>query len=143
MLLDQIDAPTAQIGQLGTWIEELIAAILAAQGVDADGTTGPGAGLGQDAPVVPAIDRLNEIPGISRFPTVGHLLSGAKVSPRTIQSGAASRAGRIGKGTPYLKAVLGEAAAVGRTSTFLGERYRRILKHRGKLRALVAPAPSW
>jgi transposase len=49
MLLDQIDALTAQIGTLTTRIEELIAAIPAAQGVDADGTTGPGAGTGPDA----------------------------------------------------------------------------------------------
>ena len=34
MLLDQIDALTAQIGKLTTRIEELIAAIPAAQGVD-------------------------------------------------------------------------------------------------------------
>ena len=46
MLLDQIDALTAQIGKLTTRIEELIAAIPAAHGVDADGTTGPGAGRG-------------------------------------------------------------------------------------------------
>ena len=49
MLLDQIDALSAQIGKLTARIEELIAAIPAAQGVDADGTTGPGAGAGPDA----------------------------------------------------------------------------------------------
>jgi transposase len=39
--------------------------------------------------------------------------------------------------------VLGEAAAAaGRTDTFLGERYRRIVKRRGKLKALVAVARS-
>jgi transposase len=42
MLLDQIDALSAQIARLTTRIEELIAAIPAAQGIDADGTTGPG-----------------------------------------------------------------------------------------------------
>jgi transposase len=41
MLLDQIDALSGQIAKLTTRIEELIAAIPAAQGVDADGTTGP------------------------------------------------------------------------------------------------------
>jgi transposase len=157
MLLDQIDALTTQISRLGTRIEELIAAVPAAQGVDADGTTGSGAGLGQDAPVLPAIDRLDEIPGISRasaqaiiaeigldmtrFPTPGHLASWAKLSPRTMQSGATSRAARTGRGNPYLRSVLGEAAAAaGRTDTFLGERYRRIIRRRGKLRALVATA---
>jgi transposase len=159
MLLDQIDALTAQITRLTTRIEELIAAIPAAQGIDADGATGPGAGRDGGAPVLPAVDRLDEVTGIGRdaaqaiiaeiglhmsaFPTAGHLVSWAKISPRTIQSGARSRAGRTGKGNPYLKGVLGEAAAAaGKTDTFLGERYRRIVKRRGKLKALVAIARS-
>jgi transposase len=159
MLLDQIDALSAQIGKLTTRIEELIAAIPAAQGVDADGTTGPAAGRGQGAPVLPAVDRLDEVTGIGReaaqviiaeiglhmsvFPTPGHLVSWAKISPRTVQSGARSRAGHTGKGNPYLKGILGEAAAAaGKTDTFLGERYRRLVKRRGKLKALVAIARS-
>jgi transposase len=159
MLLDQIDALTAQITTLTTRIEELIAAIPAAQGIDADGAIGPGAGRGEGAPVLPAVDRLDEVTGIGRdaaqaiiaeiglhmsvFPTAGHLVSWAKISPRTLQSGARSRAGRTGKGNPYLKGILGEAAAAaGKTDTFLGERYRRIVKRRGKLKALVAIARS-
>src|SRR5450631_1581302 len=159
MLLDQIDALTAQIERLTGRVEELIAAIPAARGVDAGGATGPGAGDGQDAAVRPAIARLDEVPGISRhtaqvilaetgldmsrFPTAGHLVSWAKLSPRTIQSGAKSTPGKTGKGNPYLKGALGEAAAAAaRTDTFLGERYRRIVKRRGKLRALVAVARS-
>ncbi len=159
MLLDQIDSLTGQIGRLTARIEQLIAAIPAAQGVDPDGTTGPGAGLAEGAPVLPAIDRLDEITGIGRdtaqqiiaeigldmgrFPTPGHLVSWAKLTPRTIQSGAKSRSGRTGKGNPYLKGALGEAAAAAaRTDTFLGERYRRIVKRRGKLKALVAVARS-
>ena len=157
MLLDQIDALNAQIGKLTSRIEELIAAIPAAQGVDADGSTGPGAGTGPDAARPDAITRLDEIPGISvhgaqiilaeigldmtRFPTAGHLVSWARLCPRTIQSGARSSAGKTGKGNPYLKGVLGEiAAAAAKTDTFLGERYRRIVKRRGKLKALVAVA---
>ena len=70
-------------------------------------------------------------------------MSWAKLSPRTIQSGAKNRSGRTGKGNPYLKGALGEAAAAAaRTDTFLSERYRRILKRRGKLKALVAVARS-
>ena len=34
------------------------------------------------------------------------------------------------------------AASVARTDTFLGERYRRLVKRRGKLKALVAVARS-
>jgi len=159
MLLDQIDALAAHIGTLDGRIEELIAAIPAARGVDADGTTGPGAGLGPDAALRPAIDRLDEIPGIARhtaqvvlaeigfdmtrFPTAGHLASWAKLSPRTIQSGPGSRSGKTGKGNPYLKGVLGQAAAAAaKTGTFLGERYRRLVKRIGKLKALVAVARS-
>jgi transposase len=159
MLLDQIDALTAQIAKLTTRIEELIAAIPAAQGIDADGATGPAAGHGEGAPVLPAVDRLDEVTGIGRgaaqviiaeiglqmsvFPTPGHLVSWAKISPRTVQSGARSRAGHTGKGNPYLKGILGEAAAAAaKTDTFLGERYRRLVRRRGKLKALVAIARS-
>ena len=159
MLLDQVDALNAQIGKLTTRIGELIAAIPSAQGVNADGTTGPAAGTSPGAPVLPAAARLDEVTGIgpdgaqaiiaeigldmSRFPTAGHLVSWAKLSPRTIQSGTSSRSGRTGKGNPYLKGILGEAAAAAaRTDTFLGERYRRIVKRRGKLKALVAVARS-
>ena len=80
---------------------------------------------------------------MSRFPTAGHLVSWAKLSPRTIQSGARNRSGKTGKGNPYLKGLLGEAAAAAaRTDTFLGERYRRLVKRIGKLKALVAVARS-
>jgi hypothetical protein len=45
-----------------------------------------------------------------------------------------------GQGNPGL---LGEsAAAAANTDTFLGERYRRLVKRRGKLKALVAVARS-
>jgi transposase len=159
MLLDQIDALTAQITKLTTRIEQPIAAIPAAQGVDADGTTGPGAGTGSGAVVLPAVARLDEVTGIGLgaaqvviaeigldmrvFDSPSHLVSWAKLCPRTIQSGATTRAGKTGKGNPYLKAVLGEAAAAAaKTDTFLGERYRRIVKRRGKLKALVAVARS-
>jgi transposase len=157
ILLGQIDGLTAQIDTLTIRIEQLVAAVPAALGVDADGTTGPHAGHNPEAPVRPAIARLDEIPGISRnaaqviiaeigldmtrFPTAAHLVSWAKLSPRTIQSGAKNRPGKTGKGNPYLKGVLGDAAAAaGKTDTFLGERYRRILRRRGKLKALVAIA---
>ena len=80
---------------------------------------------------------------MSAFPTPGHLVSWAKISPQTVQSGAKNRSGKTGKGNPYLKGVLGEAAAAaGRTDAFLGERYRRLARRRGKLKAMVAIARS-
>jgi transposase len=47
---------------------------------------------------------------MGQFPTPAHLVSWARLSPRTIQSGTKYRAGATGKGNPYLKAALGEAA---------------------------------
>jgi transposase len=159
MLLEQIDGLTVQIDTLTTRIEELIAQMPAAWGVDQDGTTGPGAGLAPGSPVLPAVSRLDEITGIgrdaaqvliaeigldmTRFPTPGHLVSWAKISPRTLQSGERSRSGRTGKGNPYAKGALGEAAAsAARTDTFPGQRYRRLVRRIGKLKALVAIARS-
>jgi len=159
MLLDQVDQLDRQAGRLTGRIEELIAAIPAARGVDAGGTAGPGAGAGPDAAVRSAVARPDEIDGIgprgaqvvlaeigldmSRFATAGHLVSWAGLSPRTIQSGARSRGGRTGKGNPYLKGIPGgAAAAAAKTGTFLGERYRRLVKRIGKLKALVAVARS-
>ncbi len=105
------------------------------------------------------VERLDEVPGIgalkaqiilaeigldmTRFPTPEHLVSWAKLCPRTIQSGPVTHGGKTGKGNPYLKGALGEAAAAAaKTDTFLGERYRRLVKRRGKLKALVAVARS-
>jgi transposase len=149
VLLDQIDKLTAHIDQLTTRIDALIAALPA-----------PAAPTGGDAgAAVPALQRLDEITGVgrlnaqviiaeigldmSRFPTAAHLVSWARLSPRTIQSGKMNRSGKAGKGNPYLKGALGEAAAAtARTSTFLGDRYRRLVRRRGKLKALVAVARS-
>ena len=58
-------------------------------------------------------------------------------------SGRKKGARGTGKGNRYLARVLGEAAVgAGRTHTFLGERYRRIAKRRGKKRAIVAVGRS-
>ena len=157
ILLDNVDSLDRQIDRLTTTIDQAIEAIPAAGKPDNTPPTGgnrPGAGE-----PLSAIDRLDEIPGIARntahtiiaeigldmraFPTPGHLVSWAKLSPRTIQSGARNRTGKTGKGNPYLKGALGHAAAsAARTNTFLGERYRRLVKRRGKLKALVAVARS-
>jgi transposase len=159
MILDQIDALTRQTGQLSARAGELIAQIPAAWGVDADGATGPGAGKGPDAAVLPAVARLDEItgcgiiaaqaviaeigPGMSVFGTPGRLVSWAKRCPQTRQSGKKNTAGSPGKGDPWLNGPLGEtAASASRTDTFLGERYRRLAKRRGKRKAQAAIARS-
>lgn len=49
----------------------------------------------------------------------------------------------LGKGNPWIGGTLGEAATTAaRSATFLGSRYRRIAKRRGKPRALVAVGNS-
>jgi transposase len=162
ILLEQVDGLDTQIQRLTATIDDLIAAMPAAAAVDhqapTDTDTG-GGGSEQQHTTLSAIARLDEVPGIAEhtaqviiaelgldmsiFPTPGHLVSWAKLSPRTIQSGAKHRGGKTGKGNPYLKGVLGEAAAAAaKTDTFLGERYRRLVKRRGKLKALVAVARS-
>ena len=158
MLLDQIDFLDGKIAALTGLIDDHLAAIPAARGIDRDGSTGPRAGTGADAIVMPAADRLDEIPGISaelaaciiaetgldmsRFPTAGHLVSWAGLCPRTLQSGARTRHGK-GQGNTYLRGYLGQAAiGAANTATFLGERYRRIARRRGPAKAQVAVARS-
>lgn len=158
MLLDQIDSLTGQISTLTARIGQLL------ERIDPPGNDPPDHGDGDttdntNTAPVSTVERLDEIPGIgavgaqiilaeigldmARFPTADHLVSWAKLCPRTIQSGPVTRGGRTGRGNPYLKGVLGEAAAAAaKTDTFLGERYRRLVKRRGKLKALVAVARS-
>jgi transposase len=138
-------------------VTELIAAIPAAQGVDGDGATGPGAGAG--APVLPAVARLDEITGcgiiaaqaiiaeigldMTVFGTPGRLVSWAKRCPQTRRSGTKTSTGKAGKGNPWLNGILGEiAASAARTDTFLGERYRRLARRRGKRKAVTAVGRS-
>jgi transposase len=108
------------------------------------------------APFAQAVDRLDEIPGVgptaahvilaeigtdmSRFPTPAHLASWARFAPGTKESAGKKKGNATtGHGNPYLARVLGEAAvAAARTDTFLGERYRRIARRRGKKKAIVA-----
>jgi transposase len=158
MLLDQIDVLTAKIDRLTLRIEEHITAIPAAGVPDEPGDDGQNGGDPATSPL-PALDRLEEVPGIgrrgaqiilaeigldmTRFPTPGHLVSWAKLCPTTFQSGATKKNGKTGKGNPYLRGVLGEiATAAAKTQTFLGERYRRLVKRMGKLKAMVAVARS-
>ena len=77
------------------------------------------------------------------FGTPGRLVSWAKRCPQTRQSGTKTTTTAAGKGNPYLNGILGEiAASAGRTDTFLGERYRRLARRRGKRKAIVAVARS-
>jgi len=135
-MLSRVDALSADIAELDTAIEEMI------------------------APFARAVERLDEIPGIgataaavviaeigvdmTRFPTPAHLASWAKFAPGVKESAGKKKGrGSTGHGNRYLARVLGEAAvSAGRTDTFLGERYRRIARRRGKKKAIVAVGRS-
>jgi len=140
MLLDEIDGLGDKIDRLTVRVDELVGAI---ERQSCTGTEGagdrPGGAEGSDTlsarpPGPSVLERLDEVPGIglraaqvivaevgldmAQFPTAAHLVSWAKLSPRTIQSGPRTRSGRTGKGNPYLKGVLGEvASAAARTDT--------------------------
>src|SRR6478735_3566805 len=129
-------------------------------GIDADIKLVQGRIDEQIAPFAKAVVRLDEIPGVgvtiaqviiaevgldmSRFATPAHLASWAKFAPGVSESaGRKKGTSSTGHGNRYLARVLGEAAVgAGRTKTFLGERYRRIARRRGKKRAIVAVGRS-
>jgi transposase len=112
------------------------------------------------APFADAADRLIEIPGIkavqaaaiiaetgvdmTRFPTAGHLASWARFTPGVNASAGKQKGnGSTGHGNRYLARALGDAAAsAGRTHSFLGARYQRLARRRGKKKALVAVGRS-
>jgi transposase len=159
MLLDLIDGLTAKTELLDQQITSLLAQIPGVAGActscgEAGGAHAPGCAV---APVLSVIERLDEIPGVgpdaaqvivaelgmdmTQFPTPGHAAAWARLTSRTIQSGATARNGATGKGDPYLRGALGRAAmTAARTDTYLGERYRRIARRRGKKKAIVAVA---
>jgi transposase len=108
------------------------------------------------APFEELLLRLDTIPGIgrwtaevivaevgvdfTRFPDAAHLVSWAGLCPGQDQSAGKLRSRRTRKGSPWLRTALTEAAyAAGRTKqTAVGERYRRLTKHKGRKRAAIA-----
>src|ERR1019366_4403933 len=112
LLLDQAAFCDTRIDQLTARITASVAAMPAAWGVDADGTTGPDAGTGPDAAAPPAVQRPARAPGPPRTPPgwafsirgkrglylppsppAPPLVPGAGLSPPARQSGPRTRAG--------------------------------------------------
>ena len=87
--------------------------------------------------VITAQDIIAEIgTDMTVFPTAGHLVSWAEapqVSPVRRQAQGKNATGR---GNPYIGAALGEAAvSAGRTQSFPGAKYRRLVKRMPKKKA--------
>lgn len=135
MMITRIDSVTADVERVGAVIEEAMAPFRA-EAERLDEVTGIG--------ICSAQELIGEIGvDMSVFPTPAHLCSWAKRAPVVKQSAATTRNGSTGKGNPWLAGTLGEiVVGVSRTHTFLGERYRRIARRRGKKRAIVAVSNS-
>jgi len=135
-MLQRVDAVTADIATVQARIEAQIGELASAVArLDAIPGIGP----------VAAQMILAEIgTDMSRFPTPAHLTSWARFAPGVSESAGRPKGNSgTGKGNRYLARVVGEAAvSAARTDTFLGERYRRIARRRGKKRAIVAVGRS-
>jgi transposase len=112
------------------------------------------------APFQEHVDNLTTIPGVSdttarvlageigldmsRFPTVGHLISWAGLCPKLDESAGKHRSVRIRKGAPWLKTSLISAAwaAVRTKHTYLRAQFARLKARRGAKKAIVAVAAS-
>jgi transposase len=134
-MLRRIDALAADIVALDAKIEELIAPFAPAV-AKLDEITGVGVRAAQEIIAEVGVD-------MSVFPTAAHLVSWAKFSPIDARSAGRKKGNSTGKGDPWLAGTLGEViAGLARTNTFLGERYRRLARRRGKKRAIVATGNS-
>ena len=135
MMLDRVDALTGQIEALTRRIDEAIAPF-ARQVAQLDEIPGVGKTGAQEIIAEIGVD-------MTRFPTAGHLVSWAKFAPRARQSAGKAKPGTTGKGSPWIGGTLGEAViGAARTKTFLGSRYHRLARKRGKQRAIVATGRS-
>ena len=106
------------------------------------------------------IERLDEVPGISRataeallaeigwdmsrFPTAKHLASWAGMCPGNNESAGKRHSGKTRKGSPWLRHTLVEAAhgAVHTKNKYFKAQYNRIATRRGKKKALLAVGHS-
>jgi len=106
------------------------------------------------------LERLKEVPGLSetsaqillaeigtdmkQFPTAGHLLSWAGLTPRLDESAGKRRSTRVKKGAPWLKPVLVQSAwAAGRKkNSYFQAQFLRLKARCGPKKAAIAVAAS-
>jgi len=125
MMLANSDRLSAQIAELDGRIEEALSPFCAQSARLADV---PG------VDVMAAAELIAEVGvDMTRFPSAAHLVSWAKFCPQTHQSAGKSKSQGRGKGNPWLAGTLGRVVfANSRSETFLGARYRRLARRRGK-----------
>ena len=110
------------------------------------------------APFADQLTRLDSIPGINRrtaeviiaeigvdmtaFPSAAHLASWAALCPGNNESAGKHKSGKTRKGNRWLRTALVEAAAGASRAknSALQARFRRVLRHRGPKKAVVALA---
>jgi transposase len=136
MMLAAIDSFTAQIDELTARIEILTKPYLD-QIRRLEAVHGAGTISAQDVIAEIGVD-------MTAFPTAPHLVSWAKWCPQVSQSGGKRKGSNAsGRGNPYLSAALGEISiSASRTQSFLGARYRRLVRRMPKKKALVATGNS-
>ena len=106
------------------------------------------------------LQRLSTIPGVgtiaaqvilsevgvdmTRFPSVGHLISWAGLCPRNDESAGKRRSTRLRQGAPWLKDLLVQCAwaAVRVRTSYLRAQFLRLKSRRGPRKAIVAVAAS-
>jgi hypothetical protein len=81
---------------------------------------------------------------MTRFPTVGHLISWAGLCPRSDESAGKRRSTRLRKGAPWLKTLLVQSAwcATRAKGTYLQAQFLRLKGRRGPKKAIMAVAAS-
>lgn len=111
-------------------------------------------------PFFQSVQILDEIPGVdqksaetiiseigvdmSRFPTDRHISSWAGMCPGNNESAGKRKSGKTNHGSPWLRAALTEAAwaASHCNDSYLQAHYQRLVKRKGKKKALVAVGHS-
>jgi len=134
--LGQIDSLDAAIGTIDREVEDSLAPFRAA--VDLVRTIPGVSTLGAEV-IVSEIGT-----DMSRFPTVGHLLSWAGLCPRNDESAGKRRSSRLRKGAQWLKTTLVQCswAAKNKKGSYLQAQFLRLKSRRGPQKAICAVAAS-
>lgn len=136
LYLDQLDATDRAIAAVERHVEEALAPFRQAADLV---VTVPGISAATAASIVAEVGV-----DMTRFKTVGHLISWAGLCPRSDESAGKRRSTRIRQGAPWLKPMLAQAAwaAVRVKRSYERALFFRLKARRGPGRAIIAVAAS-